>query len=54
MKDLILGGTPKDAKKNNLRISNPKEFRQVGGRGTSKGGVSLAGICWVWDIIFAW
>lgn len=29
LKDLILGGTPKDAKKNNLRISNPKEFRQV-------------------------
>ena len=25
----ILGGTPKDSKKNNLRISNPKEFRQV-------------------------
>lgn len=29
LKDLILGGTPKDAKKNHLRISNPKEFRQV-------------------------
>jgi len=26
---LGLGGTPKDAKKNHLRISNPKEFRQV-------------------------
>lgn len=25
----FLGGTPKDAKKNHLRISNPKEFRQV-------------------------
>lgn len=25
----ILGSTPKDAKKNHLRISNPKEFRQV-------------------------
>lgn len=25
----ILGGTPKDSKKANLRISNPKEFRQV-------------------------
>ena len=29
MLNSILGGTPKDSKKANLRISNPKEFRQV-------------------------
>ena len=36
LKDLILGGTPKDAKKNHLKISNPKEFRQVAGSKINK------------------